>query len=90
MKVKIDESLCEGHAKCMEATEIVFEVRGRRPLPRPRRRSPPRRRSQRHASRPNLPPEPPSQSRTNASLIGSLPADPRGITLAAWLMRRRS
>ena len=27
MKVKIDESLCEGHAKCMEATEVVFEVR---------------------------------------------------------------
>ena len=27
MKVKIDTSLCEGHAKCMEATEVVFEVR---------------------------------------------------------------
>jgi len=27
MKVKIDTSLCEGHAKCMEATEVVFDVR---------------------------------------------------------------
>ena len=27
MKVKIDTSLCEGHAKCMEAAPAVFEVR---------------------------------------------------------------
>ena len=27
MRVKIDTSLCEGHAKCMEASEVVFEVR---------------------------------------------------------------
>ncbi len=27
MKVKIDTSLCEGHAKCMEASEAVFDVR---------------------------------------------------------------
>ena len=27
MKAKIDMSLCEGHAKCMEAAPAVFEVR---------------------------------------------------------------
>lgn len=27
VKVKIDTSLCEGHAKCMEAAPAVFEVR---------------------------------------------------------------
>ena len=27
MKVNIDETLCEGHSKCMDATEVVFEVR---------------------------------------------------------------
>lgn len=27
MRVKIDTSLCEGHAKCMDATEVVFDVR---------------------------------------------------------------
>lgn len=27
MKVKIDTSLCEGHAKCMEAAPRIFEVR---------------------------------------------------------------
>ena len=27
MKAKIDTTLCEGHAKCMEAAPAVFEVR---------------------------------------------------------------
>ena len=27
MKVKIDHSLCEGHARCMEEVPEVFEVR---------------------------------------------------------------
>ena len=27
MKVKVDTSLCEGHAKCMEHAPNVFEVR---------------------------------------------------------------
>jgi ferredoxin len=27
MKIKVDHSLCEGHAKCMETVPEVFEVR---------------------------------------------------------------